>query len=253
MVSLNLPALQVPPLNAHYEGEYDEQMLRWREVCAKDKVSNIVSLLDANNAGRPEKVLEAGCGTAVVLLEMWRQRIGSFHHGADVADPADHPHPGVVEAGLELAVSDGVRLPYDDDSFDLVFASHVLEHVPDERGFLSELKRVSRRWVYVEVPCEIVVRTSIGKLQSTLNIGHINSYTPETVALTLATAGLVPCDVQLFDHSMEVHAFHNSAARARIKAAVRRGLLKTNPTLASRLFAYHCGALVDLQAPQNLN
>jgi len=62
----------------------------------------------------------------------------------------------------------------------------VLEHVEDERGFLREMARVARKYIVVDVPCELTLLTTSGKLQNTLTIGHINSYTPQSFALTLA-------------------------------------------------------------------
>jgi SAM-dependent methyltransferase/uncharacterized protein YbaR (Trm112 family) len=43
------------------------------------------------------------------------------------------------------------NLPFRDDSFDFVIASHVLEHSKDPEKFLSELQRVSKAG-YIEVP-----------------------------------------------------------------------------------------------------
>lgn len=43
------------------------------------------------------------------------------------------------------------NLPFKDDSFDFVIASHVLEHSKDPEKFLSELQRVSKAG-YIEVP-----------------------------------------------------------------------------------------------------
>lgn len=40
---------------------------------------------------------------------------------------------------------DGIKLPYEDHSFDHVFCTEVLEHVPDPAVFLADLNRVLRR------------------------------------------------------------------------------------------------------------
>lgn len=37
------------------------------------------------------------------------------------------------------------NLPFEDESFDMIFCSHVLEHVPDDRKGMRELHRVLRR------------------------------------------------------------------------------------------------------------
>jgi len=242
MPKLDLAPFVNPPYNEHYEGEYDERMVRWRQVGAIDKVSNLASLLGERTSAI-DSVVEVGCGTGAVLLETARRGIGRSHLGFDLADPGAHSDPGVSEAGIELREYDGRNVPLPDASVDLVYASHVLEHVPDERGFLAELARIARHWIYIEVPCEITWRTTVPRLQATLNIGHINAYTPETFALTLTTAGLPPLDVQLFDHSMEVHEFDGGRAKAVAKAGVRRALLRLSPATASKLVCYHAGAL----------
>jgi SAM-dependent methyltransferase len=242
-----VPQFRVGEHNAHYEGAYDDRMLRWRQLGAADKAANLATLL-GDKAATIGSVLEVGCGTGDVLAAIKAIGIGSDHRGIDVADPDQHRGPDATASALPLDSYDGVRLPYADNSFDLVFASHVLEHVPDERGFLAELARVAKGPIYLEVPCELNLRTSEANMQTTLDIGHINAYTPESFALTLATGGLSVDAMQLFDHSRDIHHFMSGAASARAKMAVRRTLLKISPRYASRLFTYHAGALCTPRA-----
>lgn len=49
-------------------------------------------------------------------------------------------------------VAPGDALPFEDDSHDFVFSSHVLEHFPDPIRALSEWQRVARRYVVCVVP-----------------------------------------------------------------------------------------------------
>jgi ubiquinone/menaquinone biosynthesis C-methylase UbiE len=209
-------------------------MIEWRRLGAKDKASNIISLLKGRSVS---SVLEVGCGTGAVLDELSRAHIGTRHVGVDLADPQKH-----AETALELLPYDGATLPFGNNSFDLVYASHVLEHVLEPRSFLAELHRVGKL-IYVEVPCELHLRTDYTKIQSTLNIGHINSFTPHSFALMMRTSGFDVLEFSLFDHSDEVHEFQSTHWKASIKAAARRKLLKFNPSLASKIFTYHCGAL----------
>jgi SAM-dependent methyltransferase len=46
----------------------------------------------------------------------------------------------------------GHELPLDDDSFDFVLASHVIEHIPDPIAALKEWARVARRYIVLVVP-----------------------------------------------------------------------------------------------------
>jgi 2-polyprenyl-3-methyl-5-hydroxy-6-metoxy-1,4-benzoquinol methylase len=53
-----------------------------------------------------------------------------------------------------------------DESFDIIIASHVLEHVPNPIKFLQRLQELSREWVIVACPWrESPLRTA----------GHINT------------------------------------------------------------------------------
>ena len=46
------------------------------------------------------------------------------------------------------------QLPFDDNQFDFVIASHVLEHVEDYKFFINELERVSNKG-YIELPTKL--------------------------------------------------------------------------------------------------
>lgn len=226
--------------NAHYVGAYEESELEWRRLGARDKSQNLLTLL-SEDVSDVKTVLEVGCGTGAVLQAVKDLGIGETHVGIDMAAPGEHLDPSA--AGLDLREYDGVRLPFADDSFDLVYASHVLEHVPDERGFLSELARVAQKFIYIEVPCEITSRSRQKDYQRTLNIGHINAYTPATLALTLETSAVEPIRFEVFDHSFGIHAFMYPAYKARVVMWIRNAALKLAPEFAVRTFCYHSGAL----------
>ena len=49
-------------------------------------------------------------------------------------------------------IARGHELPLEDDSFDFVLASHVIEHIPDPIAALKEWARVARRYVVLVVP-----------------------------------------------------------------------------------------------------
>ena len=49
---------------------------------------------------------------------------------------------------------DGKKLPFKDQEFDFVIASHVIEHVEDFEIFIKELERVSSRG-YIELPSRL--------------------------------------------------------------------------------------------------
>lgn len=237
---MHVERFDISPHNAHYEGQYSASELEWRRLGAMDKIDNMQALVGGKQIS---SVLEVGCGTGAVLAEAVRRGIGKSHVGIDMADPRDHIDDRAI--GLDLRQYDGSRLPFDDNSFDLVYASHVIEHVPDPRSFLAEIARVSRALVYVEVPCEMNLRNGHRAIQGSLRIGHINGYTPDYFMVLLQTSGLNVMDMRVFDHSLNVHSFGRAAWKGRATQIIRKSALKFSPSLATKLFCYHCGALVD--------
>ena len=71
----------------------------------------------------------------------FRKQVGSGYLTSDLFLPAD----------VKMDVTD---IQYPDDSFDIVYCSHVLEHVPDDRKAMREFHRVVRPsgWAIVLVP-----------------------------------------------------------------------------------------------------
>jgi ubiquinone/menaquinone biosynthesis C-methylase UbiE len=114
-----------------------------------------------------DRVLDLGCGDGA-LTGVLADAAGTVV-GVDVAEAALRRararHPALTFA---LAPIDGA-LPFDDGSFDVVWASEVIEHVADTARWLSEVRRVltPRGRLLVTTP-------NHGRLQ--LAIGGIERY-----------------------------------------------------------------------------
>jgi SAM-dependent methyltransferase len=92
-------------------------------------------------AVRPgDRALDLGCGDGTFTAEL--QHAGAKPVGVEVADAAlrraSRGHPGLE---FRLAPIDGA-LPFEVGTFDLVWASEVIEHVSDTARWLSEVRRV---------------------------------------------------------------------------------------------------------------
>jgi ubiquinone/menaquinone biosynthesis C-methylase UbiE len=223
---------------------YDEKTEEWRRIGAEDKARNIETLCGPESFAT---VLEVGCGTGAVLTALAKNWKSTQFTGIEIGTERSKSRC-MSDGRISISGYDGKIIPFGDASFDLVYATHVLEHVVDERGFLGELRRVAKTFVYVEVPCELHVLASQDSLQQTLKIGHINSYTLESFVLTLETSGLHADRIKVFDPSYAVHGFHSSKPKAAMKMIIRRSLLGVSPWLATRLFTYHVGAVCSPSA-----
>lgn len=84
---------------------------------------------------KPQRVLHVAPDFGLYLWLMRQE--GVEYLGTDL-DPARYRHIGRMQA------ADLTDLPFADNSFDVAVCSHVLEHVPDDRGAMAELRRVLR-------------------------------------------------------------------------------------------------------------
>lgn len=92
------------------------------------------------------KVLDFGCGD-MGLSEKLIKKIPSINiTGTDVVKPVKVP------SGVKFVLYNGKRLPFDNNSFDFVFAYHVLHHSQKPLEMLAECVRVSRSGVVFVEP-----------------------------------------------------------------------------------------------------
>jgi SAM-dependent methyltransferase len=95
------------------------------------------------------RVLDAGCGSGRTLADLVAYGdVSGIELHEDAAEVARSRGHGEVRVGrLE-------ELPWADASFDLITCLDVIEHTPDDRMALAELRRVCRPggWLLVTVP-----------------------------------------------------------------------------------------------------
>jgi SAM-dependent methyltransferase len=107
------------------------------------------SALDRLPLGADADILDAGCGSGRTMQEL--ARYGRVV-GVDASETALRTARERGRANVRLG---GIEaLPFPDDAFDLITCLDVLEHLPDDRAALAELRRVCRPegWLVVTVP-----------------------------------------------------------------------------------------------------
>ena len=139
-------------------GTYDEKWsISFDQRCidyARERFEHV-----AGTEGWPYATsLELGCGTGFFTLNLKLAGVIDEAHVTDLS-------PGMVEVaqrnarslGFEVQgrVADAERLPYDDDTFDIVIGHAVLHHIPDVELALREVLRVLKpggRFVFAGEP-----------------------------------------------------------------------------------------------------
>jgi SAM-dependent methyltransferase len=92
-----------------------------------------------------KRLLEVGCGMGTDLLQFARG--GAHCTGVDLTPRSveiSSLHFGLYGMRADFVLGDGERLPFADESFDIVYSNGVLHHTPDTAGGVRELHRVLR-------------------------------------------------------------------------------------------------------------
>lgn len=100
-----------------------------------------------------ERVLEVGCGEGILSVMTARQ--GAVVTATDISEPnLEATRQAAAEANVDLKIlpADAENLPFADNSFDIVVADNVLEHLPDFKRGLGEVRRVTKRLAIIALP-----------------------------------------------------------------------------------------------------
>jgi SAM-dependent methyltransferase len=95
----------------------------------------------ARRYAQGKRVLDAGCGTGYGSAEL--SQSAAAVTGVDIsADAIEYANAGYPIPGLRFLESSCTAMPLPPESFDLVVAFEVIEHLADYRAFLNECARV---------------------------------------------------------------------------------------------------------------
>jgi 2-polyprenyl-3-methyl-5-hydroxy-6-metoxy-1,4-benzoquinol methylase len=146
---------------------------------AEDVMKGIQTVL------QPKNILDVGCGRGTFVG--WGRRLGMDMIGIDFSHWAiQHPYPA---AGGHIHWGDATDIKCADQSFDLVVAFDIMEHIYSEdlEKVVSELRRTSKRFIMYNIAvCEPAERYDLRKNQlpdkkqmTTAVPGHVHMETHE--------------------------------------------------------------------------
>ncbi len=123
---------------AIYEA-YDWSALK--EADLKDKIRKILGIIPED----VQTILDIGCGNGVISNVLGKA------YKVTAVDRSEKAL-GFVKTDKVLASADNIPLP--NASFDMVFSSEMLEHLPDgvfEKS-VAEMKRLTKKYIFITVP-----------------------------------------------------------------------------------------------------
>jgi len=128
----------------HYQGKYYQDSARTFMIVRQARV---LELIDSLSLPTGSTVLDAGCGPGYLLAELAGR--GFRVHGMDGATGMLRNARARLDAlspafPWDLRQGDIEALPYEDQSFDLVCSTGVIEYLSGDERVLSEFSRVLR-------------------------------------------------------------------------------------------------------------
>lgn len=136
---------------ASYDGKWAISFDRRARAYVRERARR---MLPRQRYGR---VLEVGSGTGFLLLNLWQEGYVEEAHATDIsARMLEVCRTNAERLGctVRTRAGDAERLPYGPGEFDLVVGHAFLHHLPEPRGALAEMHRVSRPGGHVLVAGE---------------------------------------------------------------------------------------------------
>ena len=109
-------------------------------------IEELLLWADCDRDNPPQNIIDVGCGIGGSTLHL-AQKFGSRATGITLSPvQASRAKERAAEAGLDnrvqFEVANALEMPFEDNSFDLVWSLESGEHMPDKTKFLQECYRV---------------------------------------------------------------------------------------------------------------
>jgi ubiquinone/menaquinone biosynthesis C-methylase UbiE len=150
-------------------------------------------------------VLEVGCGAGITsryVAKEYNVKVTAIDINKKMVKKAKERSKGT--ANLEYAVADAQKLPFKDNSFDIVFCQSVLAFVPNKQKAVNEFKRVVKKGGYIALNEATWKTDPPQKLQDYLSmtVGDAKFLKKEEYVKLLKNAGLKEISAQIHDLNM---------------------------------------------------
>jgi SAM-dependent methyltransferase len=202
--------------------------------------------------------LEIGAGTGYFTLNLLRA--GTLREGvatdispgmlAALSESADR-----LDLDVQTACCEASELPFEDDSFDLVFGHAVLHHLPDLDAAFREFRRVLRPGGSLAFCGE---PSRYGDRLASLPKRGAHAVSPVWRALMGAGPrrsngnGHAPSEEELLEHVVDVHAFTPRELGEHARAAGFEGVRVRGEELAASVFGWVNRALEATAEPDEV-
>lgn len=134
----NRVQIKFDKLAPEYAAKYEHPT----NILGFEKIRRLELILDYAQLIKPKTVLDAGCGSGVVLSALKERLVGSAFVGVDLSYLMLQQAQASSLADVPLVQSPVEQLPFADESFDLIYALGVIDYVEDQQRFFEAAWRV---------------------------------------------------------------------------------------------------------------
>ncbi len=132
-----------PSSDTYLHGHHDSVLRSHRWRTAENSAGYLLARLPAD-----ARVLDVGCGPGTITADLAARvpdgQVVAIDAASDVLAMAQAEADQRRQANLSFEVGDVYELGFDDDTFDVVHAHQVLQHLSDPVAALTEMRRVAR-------------------------------------------------------------------------------------------------------------
>lgn len=216
----------------YFDGAYLAHNPSWHAEHSPTKARWIDEILNRNRLA-PATVAEVGCGSGEILVELKKRRPDAHFTGFEVSPQAYGICSAKQAPGLDFRLADLVETQA--QSFDLLLAIDVFEHVPDYMGFLKALKNKGEHKIF-HIPLDLSVQallrgTSYPILRE--QTGHLHYFFKYTALATLRDCGYEILDWNYTRSSQELPG---KGLRTKVANLPRKLTQLFSEDLSARLF-----------------
>lgn len=140
------------------------------------RYENILNLYKYSRKPEKIKILDAGCGDGVLTYLIRKKGFKSF--GLDISEEGIHFAKKIInDEKINFSVGSLYNMPYEDNTFDVIFSSEVIEHLKHPELFLKEAKRILKN------RGQLILSTPIKYTKHPLDKMHVQEWFVEDYSL----------------------------------------------------------------------
>jgi SAM-dependent methyltransferase len=215
----------------YQSGEYLEHNPDWHAEDSPFKARWIAEILK-RNAVEPGHIVEIGCGSGQILVELAEIFPQARLDGYDIS-PQAMAIAG-PKAGGRLAFHQADYLASESDRPDVLMAIDVFEHVEDYMAFIRAMKPRAE-WKVFHIPLDLSVQGLLrGKplMHARSEVGHLHYFCKDTALATLRDCGYEVTD---WNYTHGAESLPNRKLRTRLLTLPRKLARAVSEDLAVRV------------------